>query len=89
MVVMTGTIYPTPPLPLTTPGKPFEVRFKIKNMNVEELLVGRRWDLLYNVINNDLWNKSAHDLTVTYLASATQHGDRLPASPDQKEGSVF
>ncbi|XP_050691623.1 alpha-sarcoglycan-like isoform X2 [Eriocheir sinensis] len=71
---------------LQEPRKPFEVRFKIKNMNVEELLVGRRWDLLHNVINNDLWNKSAHDLTVTYLASATQHGDRLPASPDQKEG---
>lgn len=70
----------------TASGKPFEVRFKIKNMNVEELLVGRRWDLLHNVINNDLWNKSAHDLTVTSLASATQHGDRLPASPDQKEG---
>lgn len=55
-------------------------------MNVDELLVGHRWDRLYNVIHNDLWNKSAHDLTVTYLASATQHGDRLPASPDVKEG---
>lgn len=68
------------------PRKPFEVGFKIKNMNVDELLVGHRWDRLYNVIHNDLWNKSAHDLTVTYLASATQHGDRLPASPDVKEG---
>lgn len=71
---------------LQQPRKPFEVRFKIKNMNVEELLVGHRWERLYNVIHNDLWNKSAHDLTVTYLASATQHGDRLPASPDEKEG---
>lgn len=78
----------TPHLTFTASGKPYEVRFKIKNMNVEELLMGRRWDL-YNVIKNDLWNKSAHDLTMTSLVSATQRGDRLPASPDEKEGSVF
>lgn len=55
-------------------------------MNVDELLVGGRWDRLQQVISNDLWQESADDLTVTSLASATQHGDRLPASPDEKEG---
>ncbi|XP_042239571.1 alpha-sarcoglycan-like isoform X2 [Homarus americanus] len=67
-------------------SKPYEVRFKIQNMNVEELLVGRRWDRLHQVISNDLWQESADDLIVTSLASATQRGDRLPASPDEKEG---
>lgn len=66
--------------------KPYEVRFKIQNMNVDELLVGGRWDRLHQVISNDLWQESTDDLTVTSLASATQRGDRLPASPDEKEG---
>lgn len=71
---------------LEQPRKPYEVHFKIKNMNVEELLVGGRWDRLHQVISGDLWQESAEDLTVTSLASATQYGDRLPASPDEKEG---
>ncbi|XP_071546308.1 alpha-sarcoglycan isoform X2 [Panulirus ornatus] len=71
---------------LEQPRKPYEVHFKIKNMNVEELLVGGRWDRLHQVISSDLWQESAEDLTVTSLASATQYGDRLPASPDEKEG---
>lgn len=58
-------------------------------MNVEELLVGNRWDLLNQVICNDLWNESAHDLIVTSLTSATHRGDRLPPNPDAREGYVL
>ncbi|KAK3856377.1 hypothetical protein Pcinc_037300 [Petrolisthes cinctipes] len=68
------------------PRKPFEVKFKIKNMNVEELLVGNRWDRLNQVICNDLWNESSHDLIVTSLVSAIHRGDRLPPNPDAREG---
>lgn len=67
-------------------GKPYEVRFKVTNMNVEEMLVGRGWEKLMSVMTEDLWEESAADLNVTYLASATQKGDRLPARPDEREG---
>ncbi|XP_042893930.1 alpha-sarcoglycan-like isoform X2 [Penaeus japonicus] len=71
---------------LEQPRKPYEVRFKVTNMNVEEMLVGRGWEKLMSVMTEDLWEESAADLNVTYLASATQKGDRLPARPDEREG---
>lgn len=67
-------------------GKPYEVRFKITNWNVEEMLVHKGWEKLMSVLTEDLWEESAADLNVTYLTSATQKGDRLPARPDEREG---
>ncbi|XP_037792366.1 alpha-sarcoglycan-like [Penaeus monodon] len=71
---------------LEQPRKPYEVRFKITNWNVEEMLVHKGWEKLMSVLTEDLWEESAADLNVTYLTSATQKGDRLPARPDEREG---
>ncbi|KAK7081704.1 hypothetical protein SK128_013109, partial [Halocaridina rubra] len=70
---------------LQQPRKPFEVRFKVTNMNVDELLVGARWERLREVMAN-LWNVSTDQIFVTSLTSAIHKGDRMPARPDQKEG---
>ncbi|XP_063606360.1 alpha-sarcoglycan-like isoform X1 [Penaeus indicus] len=71
---------------LEQPRKPYEVRFKIKNLNVEHMLEHKVWEKLMPVLTEDLWEESAADLNVTYLASATQKGDRLPARPYEREG---
>ncbi|KAK7062946.1 hypothetical protein SK128_018309 [Halocaridina rubra] len=54
-------------------------------MNVDELLVGARWERLREVMAN-LWNVSTDQIFVTSLTSAIHRGDRMPARPDQKEG---
>ncbi|XP_068217287.1 alpha-sarcoglycan isoform X2 [Palaemon carinicauda] len=65
--------------------KPYEVRFKITNMNVDELLVDVRWKRLREVMAK-LWNLTSSQLVVTSLTSATDRGDRKPLHPDEKEG---
>ena len=37
------------------------------------------------IYRKDLWVE-AHDLYLTFLASAVEHGARLPLNPDEPEG---
>ncbi|CAL4123216.1 unnamed protein product, partial [Meganyctiphanes norvegica] len=64
----------------------YEIRFKITNMNVEELLVMGRYERLFGIIREDVWPNASNDLTVTSLTPASHKGDRMPLKPNEKEG---
>lgn len=66
--------------------KAYEIRFKITNMNVEELLVRGRYERLFGVLREDVWPDSLNDLAVTSLTPASHKGDRMPLKPNEKEG---
>ncbi|KAL7637215.1 UNVERIFIED_CONTAM: hypothetical protein RMT77_011927 [Armadillidium vulgare] len=68
------------------PMRANEVRFKITNMNIHELIIKSRWENLKSVLVEDLWPESYEDGVMTSLLPAPHKGDNLPLLPDDKEG---
>ncbi|XP_066589047.1 alpha-sarcoglycan-like isoform X3 [Prorops nasuta] len=65
----------------------FEVQIKIDYLNVEDMFDWNRTESLIDIFKRELW-KEASDLYVTFLASATDLGARLPLKPSEAEGVV-
>lgn len=63
-----------------------EIRFKINNLNVEDMFQEERIPHLMDIFKYNLWLNSKHNLYVTFLASASDLGQRLPLDPNDKEG---
>ncbi|XP_022162756.1 epsilon-sarcoglycan [Myzus persicae] len=65
-----------------------EVRFKINNLNVEDMFHEERIPYLLDIFRQNLWLGSKQDLYVTFLASASDLGQRLPLDPNDTEGVI-
>ncbi|XP_026814739.1 epsilon-sarcoglycan [Rhopalosiphum maidis] len=65
-----------------------EVRFKINNLNVEDMFNEERIPYLLDIFRQYLWVGSKQNLYVTFLASASDLGQRLPLDPNDTEGVV-
>lgn len=63
-----------------------EVRFKINNLNVEDMFHEERIQYLLDIFRQNLWLGSKQNLYVTFLASASDLGQRLPLDPNDTEG---
>lgn len=63
-----------------------EVRFKINNLNVEDMFHEERIPYLLDIFRQNLWLGSKENLYVTFLASASDLGQRLPLDPNDTEG---
>jgi len=63
-----------------------EVRFKINNLNVEDMFHEERLPYLLDIFRQNLWSGSKENLYVTFLASASDLGQRLPLDPNDTEG---
>ncbi|CAI6368956.1 unnamed protein product [Macrosiphum euphorbiae] len=65
-----------------------EVRFKINNLNVEDMFHEERIQYLLDIFRQNLWLGSKPNLYVTFLASASDLGQRLPLDPNDTEGVI-
>uniref|UniRef100_A0A2S2QI50 Epsilon-sarcoglycan n=1 Tax=Sipha flava TaxID=143950 RepID=A0A2S2QI50_9HEMI len=65
-----------------------EIRFKINNLNVEDMFQEEHIPNLLNIFRQYLWVDSKQNLYVTFLASASDLGQRLPLDPNDTEGVV-
>lgn len=74
-------------LPRKEPAR-HQVHLKIYNLAVEDLFDPRYLDDLLSIFRAELWTEAAHDLHVSFFASAVQLGARLPLRPEEKEGVV-
>lgn len=63
-----------------------EIRFKINNLNVEDMFQEERIPYLLDIFRQNLWLGSKHNLYVTFLSSASDLGQRLPLDPNESEG---
>lgn len=63
-----------------------EIRFKIHNLNVEDMFQEEHIPHLLDIFRQNLWTDSKHDLHVTFLASSSDLGQRLPLDPNDTEG---
>lgn len=66
----------------------YEIQMKVDRLNVEDMLDSDRYNQLLDVFRKSLWPDSQDDLYITFLASATQLGARLPLNPYHGEGWV-
>lgn len=64
----------------------YEIRFKINNLNVEDMFQEERILYLLDIFRQHLWLESKYNLYVTFLASASDLGQRLPLDPNDTEG---
>lgn len=64
----------------------YEIRFKVNNMNVEDMFQKEVISNLMDTFRQNLWPSSKHDLYVTFLASTSDLGYRLPMDPNDTEG---
>lgn len=67
----------------------YEVQLKVDKLNVEDMLDSNHYNLLLDVFRKTLWPESSDDLYVTFLASATHLGARLPLNPTEGEGYLI
>lgn len=63
-----------------------EIRFKINNLNVEDMFQEEHIPYLLDIFRHNLWMDSKPNLYVTFLASASDLGQRLPLDPNDTEG---
>jgi len=67
----------------------YEIRFKINNLNVEDMFQEERIPYLLDIFRQNLWICSKHNLYVTFLASTSDLGQRLPVDPNDTEGYLI
>ncbi|VVC26480.1 Hypothetical protein CINCED_3A016265 [Cinara cedri] len=65
-----------------------EIRFKINNLNVEDMFQEEHIPRLLDIYKQTLWVDSKPNLYVTFLASASDLGQRLPLDPNDTDGVV-
>ncbi|XP_050429473.1 epsilon-sarcoglycan [Adelges cooleyi] len=66
----------------------YEVRLKINNLNVEDMFEEDRIKSLLDIFRQNLWLESQPNLYVTFLASASDLGQRMPLDPRDQEGVI-
>nr|CAG4638401.1 EOG090X04W0 [Cyclestheria hislopi] len=66
-----------------------QVRMKIHNLNVEDLMESVKLETLLDIFRTILWPESSDDIHLTELYSALLTGARRPARPDDGEGVIL
>nr|CAG4642465.1 EOG090X04W0 [Evadne anonyx] len=66
-----------------------QIKLKIHNINIEDLMDQQKISHLLDVFRIVLWPESAHDLHLVELQSAILAGDRHPVRPEDGEGVIL
>jgi len=66
-----------------------QIKMKIHNINVEDLMGKERLSQLLDIFRIILWPGSAHDLHLVQLQSAILAGGRYPLRPEDGEGVIL